>query len=169
MGKRSSHSIEKGIGFGVTSGVITTLGMMVGLDAGTNSSLAVIVGVFAVAISDSLSDAMGVHNAEEVSTRRSKKDLWQLTFATFLSKFFFTLTFAVPVLLLDLPVAILVSVIWGMALIAAFSYYLAISKKKAVGPVLTVHLFMTMMVILVTYFVGKLISYASTFLQYLHL
>ena len=33
-------SIKKGFGFGLTSGVITTLGMMVGLNASTGSKIA---------------------------------------------------------------------------------------------------------------------------------
>jgi hypothetical protein len=39
-----NDSIKKGFGFGLTSGVITTLGLIVGLHSSTNSTLAVIGG-----------------------------------------------------------------------------------------------------------------------------
>ena len=39
------RSIKKGLGFGLASGVITTLGMMVGLNASTGSKLAIIGGI----------------------------------------------------------------------------------------------------------------------------
>tara|TARA_Y100000310_G_C20702951_1_gene831781 strand:- start:3059 stop:3553 length:495 start_codon:yes stop_codon:yes gene_type:complete len=161
MGKRRKYSIEKGIGFGVTSGVITTLGMMVGLDAGTSSSLAVIVGVFSVAIADALSDAMGMHTAEEVN-QVSKKALWETTFSTFLSKLIFTLTFAIPVLLFELKTAILISIIWGAILIGSFSYYIATIQKKDPGKLITIHLFVTLLVIILTYFIGKGVGYLVT-------
>lgn len=63
------RSIKKGLGFGLTSGVITTLGMMVGLNASTKSELAVIGGIIAIAIADAFSDAAGIHVAEEAENR----------------------------------------------------------------------------------------------------
>ncbi|MEM4263494.1 MAG: hypothetical protein QW666_01185, partial [Candidatus Woesearchaeota archaeon] len=56
---------RKGFGFGLTSGVITTLGLIVGLDASTQSRFAVLAGIFAIAISDACSDALGMHISEE--------------------------------------------------------------------------------------------------------
>ncbi|KKK69804.1 hypothetical protein LCGC14_2930360, partial [marine sediment metagenome] len=50
------HTIKTGFSFGLTSGIITTLGLMVGLSSGTKSRLAVIGGVLIIAIADSLSD-----------------------------------------------------------------------------------------------------------------
>ena len=51
------HSLKVGISFGMTSGIITTLGLMVGLHSGTNSKLAVIGGLFTIAIADAFPDA----------------------------------------------------------------------------------------------------------------
>ncbi len=46
--------IRKGFGFGLTSGIITTLGLIVGLHSSTHSKLAVIGGVIIIAIADAL-------------------------------------------------------------------------------------------------------------------
>ena len=43
-------SLKIGFSFGLTSGVITTLGLMVGLHSGTNSKLAVMGGILTIAI-----------------------------------------------------------------------------------------------------------------------
>ncbi|MFB6357478.1 MAG: hypothetical protein ABEJ96_00270, partial [Thiohalorhabdaceae bacterium] len=59
------ESLRAGLNFGMTSGVITTLGLMVGLHSGTRSALAVIGGILTIAVADSLSDAMGVHVSKE--------------------------------------------------------------------------------------------------------
>lgn len=54
-------TLLKGLGFGLTSGVITTLGMIVGLHAGTHSKLPVLAGMMVLAVADALSDAIGIH------------------------------------------------------------------------------------------------------------
>jgi len=50
------RSFRIGFSFGLTSGIITTLGLMVGLYSSTNSQLVVIGGILTIAIADSLSD-----------------------------------------------------------------------------------------------------------------
>lgn len=50
-------SIRKGFSFGLTSGVITTLGLIVGLHSSTHSDLSVIGGILSIAIADAMSDA----------------------------------------------------------------------------------------------------------------
>jgi hypothetical protein len=59
------HSWKVGLSFGLTSGIITTLGLMVGLNSSTNSKLVVIGGIMTIAIADSPSDALGIHVSEE--------------------------------------------------------------------------------------------------------
>jgi hypothetical protein len=61
------HTLKTGFSFGVTSGVITTLGLITGLESGTGSKPAVMGGILAIAISDSISDAMGMHMTEEAA------------------------------------------------------------------------------------------------------
>ncbi|HID20408.1 MAG TPA: hypothetical protein EYP28_05685, partial [Methanophagales archaeon] len=59
------HSLKIGFSFGLTSAIITTLGLMVGLHSGTHSKLVVIGGVLTIAIADAFSDALGIHISEE--------------------------------------------------------------------------------------------------------
>ena len=44
------RSVKAGFSFGLTSGVITTLGLMVGLHSSTHSKLVVIGGILTIAI-----------------------------------------------------------------------------------------------------------------------
>jgi len=152
-------SIRKGFGFGLTSGIITTLGLMVGLYSGTNSKMVVLGGILFIAIADSLSDALGIHISEESGSKRvTKKHIWECTTSTFLFKFIFALTFVIPILILSLQTAIIVSVIWGLSLLTIFSFY--ISKKQNKNPIkaITEHLFIAIIVVVITHFVGKWIS-----------
>ncbi len=115
--------IKSGIGFGLASSIITTLGLMVGLYTGTNSRLVVIGAIITIAVADALSDALAMHMSEESEGRHSAKEVWATTGATFLAKFFFAIIFLVPVLLLDLSTAIIVSVVGGLLMIAGLEFH----------------------------------------------
>ncbi len=55
------HSLKIGFSFGLASGIITTLGLIVGLHSGTHSKKVVIGGILTIAIADAFSDALGIH------------------------------------------------------------------------------------------------------------
>jgi len=149
-----NHSVKTGVCFGLTSGTITTLGLMVGLNSGTHSKLAVLGGILTIAVADAFSDALGIHIAEESENTHTPWEIWQATIATFLSKFLFALTFAVPVLLLDLPVAVVVSVLYGLTVLGVLSYYLARDKGDSPLKVIAEHLAIALLVIVATHTVG---------------
>ena len=146
---------RKGFGFGLTSGVITTLGLIVGLNASTGSRFVIISGIIAIAIADACSDALGMHISEESTYRRTTAQIWEATFSTFLFKFAFALTFVIPFLLLNIQNALIVCILWGVSLITAYSYHLAKKTKAAPYKVILEHVLIMVLVIIVTYFVGK--------------
>lgn len=152
------HAIRKGVGFGTTSGVITTLGLIVGLHSSTHSETVVIEGILVIAVADALSDSLGIHISEESDSRKSSKSIWVSTFSTFISKLVIALTFLVPALLLPLPSAIMASIVWGFVLITALSYYTA--KQKNVRPykVILEHLLIAGAVIIMTHYLGDIAS-----------
>ena len=124
------HSLKVGLSFGLTSGTITTLGLMIGLHSGTHSRPVVIGGILIIAVADAFSDALGIHISEEFETKHTNTEIWASTISTFLTKFVFTLTFIVPVLLFELDQAILASVIWGLLLTCLFSYFMSKKQKR---------------------------------------
>ncbi|MEA2075152.1 MAG: hypothetical protein U9O85_05405 [Euryarchaeota archaeon] len=152
------HSWKVGFSFGLTSGIITTLGLMVGLHSGTHSKLVVIGGVLTIAIADAFSDALGIHISEESENKHTAKEIWESTIATFLSKFVFALTFIVPIMLFQLSTAIIVSVVWGLSLLGLFSFYIAKEQKVKSWKVVMEHLIIASVVILTTHYVGAWIA-----------
>jgi VIT1/CCC1 family predicted Fe2+/Mn2+ transporter len=147
-------SLTTGVNFGLTSGVITTLGLMVGLHSGTHSRLAVIGGIVTIAVADALSDALAIHISEEAENRHTPEEIWFSTAATFLTKLGMALTFMVPVLLLDLSKAILVSVGWGLFVVTIVSYRLARVQGIPPWKVIAEHVFIALIVIAITHLVG---------------
>jgi len=142
----------------LTSGIITTLGLMIGLYSSTNSRMIILSGIFLIAVADAFSDALGIHISTEFENSKLKKGIWEATFSTFLSKLVFALTFVIPVLLFELKTAMIISVIWGVLLISILSFY--ISKKSNHSPlrIILEHLILTIFVIVVTYYLGLLFN-----------
>lgn len=158
MGFLSSDGVRTGLYFGATSGVITTIGLITGLNAGTRSVAAVLGGIFVIAVADAMSDALGIHLAEEADPHTSHGHVWAATISTFLNKFVFALSFAVPVLLLPLDQAVVVSIVWGLFVIIILSYFLA--KAQNTRPIMVIgeHVGIAVVVVILSHFIGVWVS-----------
>lgn len=152
------HSIKIGFSFGITSGIITTLGLIVGLHSGTHSRLAIIGGILTIAIADAFSDALGIHISEESENKHTEKEIWGSTIATFFSKFVFSATFIIPVLLFSLTTAVIVGIIWGLSLLGIFSYYLAREQNAKPHKVIIEHLLIAILVMIISHYIGDWIA-----------
>lgn len=151
--------IKRGFSFGLTSGVITTLGLLIGLAISTNSKNVVLSGIIMIAVADALSDAIGMHVSEEEGMHDSNRQVWWATISTFAGKFIFALTFAVPILLFNTLIAgVVCNIIWGVLLLAIFSWHLARLHKASAFKTISEHLFIAAMVIVITYFLGWALS-----------
>ncbi len=140
-----------GVFFGATSGVITTVGLIAGLHAGTESVVAVLGGILVIAVADAMSDALGIHVAEEANPESTSEHIWAATLSTFVTKFVVASSFAVPILWLPLDTAVLVSIAWGLIVIALLSFFLARSQQNAVMPVVLEHLGIAIAVIAISH------------------
>ena len=152
------ESIKIGLSFGLTSAIITTLGIMIGLNAATNLKLAVIGGILTVAVADAFSDALGIHISEESSKRNGRKAIWEATITTFLTKLTIALTFLIPILTLNLTTAIKISIAWGLLLLIASNYFIAKQRKEKPLTVILEHLAIAAIVITITFYLGKFVA-----------
>lgn len=157
-GENMKDSLRTGITFGLTSAVITTLGLMVGLHSGTGSKLVVLGGVFTIAIADAFSDALGIHVSEEAENVHTAKEIWIATIATFMAKFVFSLTFVVPVLLFPLFTAIIVCLIWGLAILVVLSCLMAKANCEKAWKIVGEHVLIAIVVIAITHWVGDWVA-----------
>ncbi|MFH1228991.1 MAG: hypothetical protein V1678_01030 [Candidatus Aenigmatarchaeota archaeon] len=152
------QTFKTGFCFGTTTGIITTLGLMVGVESGTNSVLAVIGAVLTIAIADAFSDSLGIHISQESDSKKTNKQIWEATFSTFITKLFVGITFIIPVFLLDLTSAVIASTAWGMILLGILSFYIAKENKSKFWLVITEHVGIASAVVVITYFFGKWIA-----------
>jgi VIT1/CCC1 family predicted Fe2+/Mn2+ transporter len=154
----TNDGARTGLYFGATSGVITTIGLIAGLNAGTNSVAAVLGGILVIAVADSLSDALGIHLAEEADPETSHGHVWSATVSTFLTKFVFAITFAIPVLLLPLWPAVLASVAWGLLVIAVLSYFIARSQGSSPLAIIGEHVLIAVIVVVASHYIGAWVN-----------
>jgi len=145
------RSHEAGIGFGITSGVITPLGLMVGLYSGTQSSLIIIGGLLTIAVADAFSDALGIHVSKEANGDYSTKEIWEATISTFFSKLLVSLTFVVPFFFFSVLPAMWISIVWGVLLLGLFSYFIASKRCESGSLAVIEHLGIAALVVVITY------------------
>lgn len=152
-----SKSATRGFSFGLTSGIITTLGMIIGLESATRSNIIIIAGILSIAIADAFSDSLGMHISEEAQAEHKTKEIWKATVYTFCAKFFFAILFIIPFALLNIDNAIAISLLFGLGIITCYSYIIA--KKQGNSPWRAVgeHLAISFTVIILTHFVGDII------------
>lgn len=105
-----------------------------------------------------MSDALGIHLSKESKNGSNHKEIWESTTSTFVTKLFFASTFIIPVLFFSLKIAIAISIIWGLSLIFVFSFYLAKQNKSKPAEIIFEHLFITIIVIILTYSVGLIVN-----------
>ncbi len=152
------EALRTGFSFGLTSAVITTLGLMVGLESSSGSRGIVIGGILTIAIADSFSDALGIHVSEESENRHSAKEVWASTVVTLFSKFLFAMTFIIPVLFLELGKAVIISIIWGLLVLGLLSYRIAAEQGRGRLGTVAEHISIAIIVIIATHFAGKWIA-----------
>lgn len=152
------RSYKIGFSFGLTSGIITTLGLIVGLHSSTNSRFVIIGGILTIAIADAFAESMGIHISQETENQIPVKDIWESTLCTFISKFLFSSLFIIPILLLELHAAILTSIMIGLYLIIILSIAIARERNEKAWKVVTEHISVSIIVIILTHYVGYIIN-----------
>jgi len=141
--------------FGISSAVLTTLGVIVGLNSATASLLAVIGGIIAVAISDSLSDSIGMYTAKKAERGISPAIAFKSALNVFLGKFIFTLSFLVPFGVFSISWAIYAGIFWGLILLTFVNLQIAFLHEENVAKSVVKNIFIAIAVIIVSYFAGR--------------
>jgi len=156
------HSWKVGLCFGLTSGIITTLGLMMGLYSGTHNRVIVIGGILTIALADSFSDALGIHISEESENTHTTKEIWESTFSCLFCKFIVASSFIIPVLLIELKLAVYISIIYGLSLLSILSFNIGKEQKTKTWAVILEHLIVAVIVIVIAYYIGYFINITFT-------
>lgn len=145
--------------FGITSGIITTLWLIVGLGVWSHMKSVVIWGILTVAVADAFADAMGIFVSEESNKTNKRKDIWMAWLTTFCAKFLVALSFVIPFLIFPILPATGISVVWGFWGLRILSHKIAEIHKQKHSHVVVEHITVGIVVVIITYLVGVWVSH----------
>ncbi len=142
--------------FGIVSGVLTALGMLVGMNTATESRFAVIISLAVMGIVDSLSDAYGSFMSKS-SDNAGPAESFRFAFGTFLGKLSMSALFSLPFLLIgSLDLAVVIDVVCGLAILAILSAEQAIATQESVRRSVAIKTIFGTVIVIVSYFFGKI-------------
>jgi VIT1/CCC1 family predicted Fe2+/Mn2+ transporter len=143
--------------FGVTSAIITNLGLIVGLEKLAHPKVSIIGAILVIAIADNIADSLGIHIYQEAECKASR-EVWLSTLTNFIARFVVSASFILLVLVFPVNVAAICSIVWGLSLLSVMSY--AIAKVRNVNPYYAVieHITIASVVLIASYFVSKWIA-----------
>jgi VIT1/CCC1 family predicted Fe2+/Mn2+ transporter len=143
--------------FGSAAAIITNTSLIVGLGSARAGKGPIIGGLLTIALADNISDSLGFHLYNE--TDRSGARLTVLaTSLYFASRLLVSSSFVAIVLILSVPQAILVAIVWGLLLLTLLSYLITKSNRKNSLREIARHVLVAVVVISLSRVVGSLIA-----------
>jgi len=144
--------------FGVISGVLTTSGVLVGMESATSSRLSVIAAILTVAIADSCSDAFGIYMSKRSERGGSQGTGCRYALGTLMGKFVLPLTFIAPLLLFTLEKGVWVALGWGAVVLTLLSLEGAVVRKESSAKVVACNLGLGIFIVLLSWFAGSALA-----------
>jgi len=141
------------ISFGGTAAIVTSMALIVGLDAANAGRTAMVSALLIAAVADNLTDSLSVHVYQE-SERLEEREAFIGTVSNFVTRLVVCLTFVLIVVLFRTHVAAIGGIVWGMLLLTVLTYILARHRKVGAMSELGKHLAVALVVIFVSKGIG---------------
>ena len=146
------------VSYGTTSAVITSLAIMIAISGTANSVVTIITALLIIAIADNISDSFGIHIYAE-SEAVNGKEVTRTTMYNFISRVIVVAVFIAFILLFNMTIAIILSITFGLTVIAVVSYYISkMQKKHDMVMSILKHLLITIAVIIGSFILRIIIS-----------
>ena len=139
--------------FGGTSAIVTSMGLIIGLESATATTATIVSGLLIVAVTDNISDSLSIHMYQEAE-RLDERAALRATIANFLARLLVALSFVIIVAVFPAFSAGIVALAWGFLLLACLSYVVA--RARGVSPLTEVgkHLGIAILVIAASRLIG---------------
>jgi vacuolar iron transporter family protein len=154
------HTVDlRGISFGSPAAIVTSMALIVGLDAATLSKAAVVGALLIIGVADNLTDSLSVHIYQEAE-RLAERQAFKTTVRNFAARLIVSISFACVFFLFPPSAAIYASVLWGYFLLSGLSYLLAKARGAPPVPEIWKHDGVALAVILIAKVIGLLVRIA---------
>jgi VIT1/CCC1 family predicted Fe2+/Mn2+ transporter len=142
---------------GSTAAIITSMGLIAGLSHGEGSKASTIASLMIIAVADNISDSLSLHIYKE-SEGTERKEIGSSVYGNFAARLVVVLTFVTLVVLLPANLAVICASVWGLALLTALSYSIALTKETQPHTEILWHLVVAVVVIIASRVLGLFIS-----------
>jgi len=143
--------------YGGAAAIVTSVALMIGLDAATASRGTIVSGLLIVALADNLTDSLSIHIYQE-SERLDSRAAFLSTLTNFGARLATSLSFIGLVLILPIKTAIIAASIWGLLLLSGLTWVLARERRKSVFSEMYKHVAVALAVILASKQIGAWIG-----------
>jgi len=143
--------------FGGSAAVVTSMALIVGLDAASATRATVVSGLLIVALADNLTDSLSIHLYQEAE-RLEERRAFRATVLNFGVRLLVSLTFVGIVLALPPTAAVVAAAAWGLGLLVALTAVLARGRGVPVAPEVAKHVAAAVLAAALSRFIGVLIQ-----------
>jgi len=150
-----TRASPRGYSYGSTAAIVTSVGLIIGFGAAAVSKAAVVSGLLIIAFADNISDSLSIHVYQE-SENLEGRAAFRATLTNFVARLLVALSFVGIVLVL--PMASVVAIVWGIALLAGLTYVLARHRHVHPSKEIIKHLVVAFVVIVVSRMLGGWIA-----------
>jgi VIT1/CCC1 family predicted Fe2+/Mn2+ transporter len=143
--------------FGGTAAIVTSMGLILGLEAAEGTRQAMVSALLIVALADNLSDSLSVHIYQEAENLESR-DAFRSTLVNFMVRLLVALSFVAMVLFAPRSWLAGAAVGWGLALLSVLTWRIARARRRPVGREIAKHIAIAVLVLAVSRALGLWIS-----------
>jgi hypothetical protein len=148
--------------FGGTSAIVTSMGLVIGLQSATAPPPTIVSGLLIIALADNISDSLSIHMYQEAERLEGRQAL-RTTLANFASRLLVALSFVLIVITVPGFYAGIVAIGWGFLLLGGLSYILARERGVSALGEIGKHIAIAVSVIISSRFIGVwILHYTST-------
>jgi len=145
------------VSFGSPAAIVTSMALIVGLDAATATKASVVGSLLIIALADNLTDSLSVHIYQE-SERMPQRQALYTTVANFFARAVLSFSFILLFLLLPPAVASIGCVAWGFLLLSGLTCLIAKARGVSAFSEICKHAGVACIVILISTAIGDLIQ-----------
>jgi len=148
------------ISFGGTAAIVTSMGLILGLDAAASSRHAIVSALLIVAIADNLSDSLSVHIYQEAERLEDRKAFFA-TVANFVTRLLVASSFVIIAIAVPRDALPLAAAVWGLLLLALLTYRIARARGAHTGKEIGKHIVIAVIVLGISRWLGSWLAGVS--------
>jgi len=145
------------VSFGGTAAIVTSMSLVLGLEAASGTRRTIIGALLIVALADNLSDSLSVHLYQEAE-RLESRQAFLSTAANFAARLLCALSFVALVAVVPLHLMAVVVTCWGFALLALLSSWIARARNAPVVKEIGKHVAVCAIVLVISRWLGQWVA-----------